>query len=371
MEFPKLDALLKEPLYELESSVWNPMFLNVMREVTQFHYDHCAPYHRMCEQRGFDPATFGQVQDIPYLPTSLFKEGLFLSIPEDEVFRQIKSSATTSGVSSRVGLDKATSRRQSKCFNKVVVNRIGAQRRKFIVLDEPGTIGRSEMVSARSSTIRSLLFCASDAVACLNEDAGKLSLDEALFDEQIQAAIDANEPVMLFGFTYILYTFVVRNILAGGKRYKLPEGSRVIHIGGWKKLEAEKVTPEKLIADCCEAFGVVPADVVDIYGFTEQSGLIYPSCERGLRHSVVWSDVFARDPVTLEPLPFGEEGLLQFITPIQTSYPGHSVLTEDMGVVLGQDDCPCGRTGKTFKMTGRAPNAEVRGCGDIMADAFA
>lgn len=371
MEFPKLDELLALPLYDLGAADWEPPFLDAMREVTTFHFAHCQPYRRLCENRGFDPANLNRIEDIPYLPTSLFKEGLFISIPEDEVFRQIKSSATTSGVSSRVGLDKVTSRRQSKCFNKVVMNRIGAQRRKFIVLDEPSTIARSEMVSARSSTIRSLLFCASDAVACLNDDGGALSLNEDLLEEQLQASIAANEPVMLFGFTYILYTFVVKKILAGDKRYALPPGSKVIHIGGWKKLEAEKVTPEKLIDDCAQAFGVTAGDVVDIYGFTEQSGLIYPTCEQGVRHSIVWSDVIVRDPVTLEPLPHGQEGLLQFITPIQTSYPGHSVLTEDMGVILGVDDCACGRKGKTFKMTGRAAGAEVRGCGDIMADAFA
>lgn len=46
------------------------------------------------------------------------------------------------------------------------------------------------------------------------------------------------------------------------------------------------------------------------------------------------------------------------------SYPGHSLLTEDMGVLLGEDDCPCGRLGKYVRVTGRVPKAEVRGCSD-------
>jgi hypothetical protein len=63
---------------------------------------------------------------------------------------------------------------------------------------------------------------------------------------------------------------------------------------------------------------------------------------------------------------------MQFLTPIQTSYPGHSVITEDVGVVFGRDDCACGRKGTTFQVLGRSQTAtEERGCGDIMAEMFA
>ena len=49
---------------------------------------------------------------------------------------------------------------------------------------------------------------------------------------------------------------------------------------------------------------------------------------------------------------------------LPTSYPGHVLLTEDEGEILGEDDCPCGRKGKYFKIYGRIKNAEVRGCSD-------
>ena len=51
-------------------------------------------------------------------------------------------------------------------------------------------------------------------------------------------------------------------------------------------------------------------------------------------------------------------------TPFALLASGHSLLTEDLGVLLGEDDCPCGRKGKYFKVTGRVPRAEVRGCSD-------
>ena len=46
------------------------------------------------------------------------------------------------------------------------------------------------------------------------------------------------------------------------------------------------------------------------------------------------------------------------------SYPGHSLLTEDIGTVFGEDDCLCGKLGKYFHVNGRMAKAEIRGCSD-------
>jgi hypothetical protein len=49
---------------------------------------------------------------------------------------------------------------------------------------------------------------------------------------------------------------------------------------------------------------------------------------------------------------------------IPKSYPGHSILTEDLGTIYGVDNCQCGRKGKYFKVHGRIKSAEIRGCSD-------
>ena len=63
----------------------------------------------------------------------------------------------------------------------------------------------------------------------------------------------------------------------------------------------------------------------------------------------------------------GEEGILQVQSILPESYPGHSLLTEDRGVLLGEDGCPCGRRGKYFAVLGRLRAAELRGCSDTYA----
>ena len=96
----------------------------------------------------------------------------------------------------------------------------------------------------------------------------------------------------------------------------------------------------------------------------EQTGCIYMECPCGHLHASIWSDVIFRRPSDFGIREPGEYGLIQVLSLLPRSYPGHSLLTEDMGVLLGEDDCPCGRLGKYFTVTGRAPRAEVRGCSD-------
>lgn len=61
--------------------------------------------------------------------------------------------------------------------------------------------------------------------------------------EGIQAFIKelpSGQPVVVFGFTYILYQHVLKSILESDVRLHLPEGSKIIHIGGWKNWKVRK-----------------------------------------------------------------------------------------------------------------------------------
>jgi len=87
-------------------------------------------------------------------------------------------------------------------------------------------------------------------------------------------------------------------------------------------------------------------------------------CEEGFFHAPAFGDVVIRSKRNLEPCPKGEEGVVQTLSALPVSYPGHSLLTEDLGTIYGVDDCPCGRLGRRFQISGRAPEAELRGCGD-------
>ena len=94
----------------------------------------------------------------------------------------------------------------------------------------------------------------------------------------------------------------------------------------------------------------------------EQTGTIYMECEYGHLHTSVFSDVLIRRPKDFSLATNGERGIIEVISILPESYPGHILLTEDEGIILGEDDCSCGRKGKYFKIEGRIKNAELRGC---------
>ena len=93
-------------------------------------------------------------------------------------------------------------------------------------------------------------------------------------------------------------------------------------------------------------------------------------CEYGHLHASIFSDIIIRKPEDFSECGLGERGIIQVLSTIPESYPGHSLITEDEGILLGVDDCPCGRKGKYFKVIGRLKNAEIRGCSDTYAEKF-
>ena len=113
----------------------------------------------------------------------------------------------------------------------------------------------------------------------------------------------------------------------------------------------------KLLKDNCGL------DEVHDYYMVEQLDL-YMECEFGNMHASNFSDVVIRNPKDFTVSSINERGIIQTLSVLPKSYPGHSLLTEDEGVLLGVDDCRCGRLGKYFKIFGRVKNAEIRGCSD-------
>jgi hypothetical protein len=100
----------------------------------------------------------------------------------------------------------------------------------------------------------------------------------------------------------------------------------------------------------------------------EQVGSIFMECEEGYLHSPNFAEILIRDFTDWSIRPKGKEGIIQTISVLPKSYPGHSLLTDDLGTIIGIDDCKCGRKGTYFVVNGRIPKAELRGCSDTHAE---
>lgn len=342
-------------------------FLHALQDELVFHYDRNEMYRQFCVRKGFDPhKPLTDIRQIPPVAVSVFKNlgsGL-VSVPKEDVKLRLQSSAT-SGVPSTIVVDKVTAKRQAKAMVKVMQEFIGKDRKPFLVMDIDPRSEYKALLGARFAAITGYLNFASRAGYFLKARNGVSYFDiEAI--KAYLSELPSDQPVVVFGFTYILYANVLKAIQSSGEVIRLPKGSKIIHIGGWKKLESEKVEKSIFNQQLSACFGLEPVDVIDIYGFTEQMGLNYPDCPCGCKHASSYVRVLARDVVTREILPAGQEGMMEFVTPIPHSYPGNAVLTDDMGVVE-KDPCPFGRPGQRFRITGRMKKAEVRGCGDILS----
>jgi phenylacetate-coenzyme A ligase PaaK-like adenylate-forming protein len=140
------------------------------------------------------------------------------------------------------------------------------------------------------------------------------------------------------------------------------EDGILFHIGGWKKLKDRQVDVATYNAGLRNVLGNLR--IYNYYGMAEQLGSVFVECEEGHMHCSIYSDVLLRRPEDLTPVAVGETGLIELVSLLPTSYPGHVLLTEDEGSLLGQDDCPCGRLGRYFRIHGRMKGAEIRGCSD-------
>ena len=137
----------------------------------------------------------------------------------------------------------------------------------------------------------------------------------------------------------------------------------MLHGGGWKKLEKLKINNELFKKKLGKKLKL--NNIYNYYGLVEQTGSIFIESKNcGYFHTSIYSDILIRDN-NFNVLDKNKKGLIQLFSLLPTSYPGHNILTEDIGELKGEDDCKCGLKGKYFVVHGRTKKSEVRGCSDV------
>ena len=335
------DELLVISPYSLDAERKKRLLDKRLLDLTDFHRNHCPEYSRILDAISYDGAT--SYYDIPFLPVRLFKELELKSIHQEDVIKTMTSSGTTGQSVSKIYLDKLTSQNQQKAMVKIVSEFTGKTRMPMIIVDCPSVIKNRSMFSARGAGILGFSMLGSKKIYALNDN---MCLDA----DGIKSFLKEHEGerMLLFGFTFMIWQHFYKDLLRlkhEGVTFDLSE-SIMIHGGGWKKLSSEAVTRDEFHRKLNEVCGI--SRIYDYYGMVEQTGCIYMECEFGNLHASVFSDVITRRAEDFSPCDFGETGVVQVLSTIPESYPGHSLLTEDEGVILGEDDCLCGRKGKYF-----------------------
>lgn len=352
-------SYLREPPFAMASTEKETRFLNLLNELTNFHVDNCHPYQKIIEPIfGLKPSP-PVLSAVPFIPVRLFKSLELKSVETESVMKMMTSSGTTGQQVSRVLLDRHTSSAQTRALGQIMSDVLGKGRFPMLVADTSSVVKDRTSFSARGAGIRGFSMFGRD-VEYMLDDQMKLRTEEVSHF----LTNHSGQPIFVFGFTFMVWEHVCEELLRLGKNLNLSEGI-LLHGGGWKKLSALNIDNEMFKRRVKDSLGV--SRVVNYYGMVEQTGSIFPECEFGRLHSSAYSEVIIRSPQTLEETPDGSEGLIQLLSVLPMSYPGHSILTEDVGVIDGRDDCPCGRPGRYFRVLGRLKEAEIRGCSDTFS----
>jgi len=363
----KIDYLLNQDPFGLSISEKHDLFCDAMHQSFLYHYDNNQLFKNLCDNQQFKVGNrINDLSKYPFIPVTIFKEKNLSSVKTEHINRTLTSSAT-SGIPSKIPLDSITAKRQTIVSSKVMSNYLGNKRREFLILDENPLLNNSDLIPARAAATRGFLILSSAAEYALSLADNKLLLNIDNLSSQLEKLLKTGKEICIFGFTYILYKNVVEKLLNENISFRLPPNSKIVHIGGWKKLESEKVSKTKFLEDLNTTFNVPKDCVVDFYGFTEQMGLLYANCGLNPKTTPAFSEIIIRDFQTLQPVKDGKEGLIQILTPLPNSYPGISILTEDVGRIISRGNLN-GRNGTHFEIIGRASKSEARGCGDIMSE---
>jgi phenylacetate-coenzyme A ligase PaaK-like adenylate-forming protein len=321
-------------------------------------------YRDYLRRAGVSASGYSSYAALPFLPVSVFKEFDLCAVPQDQVVRVLKSSSTTTGVPSKIYLDKPTAFRQSHALAATIMDVLGGQQRPYLVLDCEEVNAPGATLSARGAALRGFMPFASSVTYALHQNGDGLQPQIDVLEKFFQQ--NKGRPVLVSGFTYIVWINVIQRLRERGIRFHHPE-MRLFHSGGWKRLIELSVEKEAFSEGVAQTFGCDPSDIRDFYGMVEQVGVVFVDCEAGNKHTPNFAEVAIRDFLSLEQVQPGQSGLIEVLSALPTSYPGQAVLTEDVGLFLGVDNCPCGRPGFSFRFQGRVAKAEVRGCGDTFA----
>jgi|ETNmetMinimDraft_2_1059921.scaffolds.fasta_scaffold05214_3 phenylacetate-coenzyme A ligase PaaK-like adenylate-forming protein len=353
----QINKIMTSPPFSITNKEKSILFNEAMRSLTNHHYQHCSKYKSIFNALKYHQDACHSYDQFPFLPVRLFKDYKLSSINKKKIFKTMHSSGTSGQDVSKIYLDKENAFLQTKVLTKIVSTVLGNKRLPMLIIDSKSTVKDRNLFTARGAGIIGFSIFGKDITYALSEN---MELDiEQVKDFLIR---HKNEKIFIFGFTYIIWKYFVKEILT--KNYKIPQiDGFLIHGGGWKKLAHEAVDNIQFKKSVYDASGV--KNVINYYGMVEQTGSIFLECSEGYLHCSIFSDIIIRRN-DFSICDFNEIGLVQLISLLPTSYPGHNIISEDIGEIIGIDDCKCDRLGKYFIIHGRAEKAEIRGCSDTV-----
>lgn len=331
-------------------------FLGLVSQMHQHHFENSKEYMRLSENYFRSGKQFKAISDVPFIPVSLFKTRYLKSVPDERVFKVLKSSGTTGSVPSQIVLDTETAQLQTQALSKIIKHVVGPDRLPMLIVDSKSVLRDRKSYTARGAGILGLSVFGKKHQYALDDE---FNIDQ---EKLAEFALKFNgQPILIFGFTFMVWQYLAATEL----NFDLDLSNAIlIHSGGWKKLQSMAVDNQTFKNKLNKKFGIKQSNIYNFYGMVEQVGSVFLENSDGYLHCPNYSEIIIRNPKDFSVQQNGKEGLIQVLSILPKSYPGHSILTEDIGVIEGEDTASNGWKGKYFRILGRTKKADLRGCSD-------
>lgn len=337
------------------------LFVRAMRENVEHHRAHCPAYAEILNRQGFSPdriRTAADLCEIPPLPTLFLKRHTLLST--DKKLHLTSTTSGTSGQVSRMGLDWPSMWRGlgmvlgTVCGHKL----LSPRPTNFVVLGyQPAK--HNQIGAAKTAYAVTYTAPAIHRVYALRDTGNGYELNLDGLKEALISFEKSGRPVRLMGFPSYFF-FLLRELQRDGVRLRLHRKSLVILAGGWKQFLTDQVEKPALYALSKEVLGIGEERIREFFGAVEHP-IAYADCPHHHFHVPIYSRVIIRDE-RLHPVGYGTPGLLNLLTPMMTSMPFSSVITDDLAVLYPGEACGCGIRTPYFEVLGRVGLAGIRTC---------
>ena len=352
---------LSKDIYNLPAT--DDVFMDAMKANVAFHMQNCPEYRDILDSFHFDLNSLGGIEDlhkIPPLPTSYLKNHSLLSKPYNKLLIKTTSSGT-GGKKTLSGFDIGSGVCGLIMLLKVFRfhHLLSLRPTNYIILGyQPDKSNQTAMAKALKGV--TFLAPAKKTAYALVFENGEYQINAEGLLSAVEKFGKQKRPVRIIGFPAYFKMFLDK-LTENNTRLALHRHSKIILGGGWKTFFSEEISKDELFRAANQTLSIEPQNFKDHFS-TAEHPVNYVSCVNNHFHVPVFSRVIIRDVKTLQPVPMGTPGLLNLVSPLLSSAPFGSIVTDDIAVMKNGSECGCGITSPYFELVGRVGLANVKTC---------
>ncbi|WP_394388505.1 long-chain fatty acid--CoA ligase [Shewanella woodyi] len=331
----------------------------LVRESFDYHYNRNEDYRQYCITQHINENILS-IDDIPVYPTSVFKHLRLHTANESEIENWYTSSGT-SGVKSHIARDRLSIERLlgSVNFGMKYVGDWFDHQMELVNLG-PDRFNTNNVWFKYVMSLVELLYPTEFTV----DD------DQIDFKQTVDSLFrihNTTKDICLIGppyFIFLLCQYMKEN------RIELNAGTR-LHIitgGGWKSNQSESLNRHDFNQMLMGTFHLANENQIrDTFNQVELNTCFFED-KFQRKHVPPWVYARALDPVTLKPVPDGEQGLLSYMDASSTGYPAF-IITDDIGTVH-HIKAPDPYPGTTIEIIRRLNTRAQKGCALSMSNSI-